>query len=131
MIIFSAMSETPCKPNLVATSLSLMQEFSQIFEDPLFSCSSENSTFGPKLFINISSKNRAVSQVNSTICHFGWRTTFRQHLSSAQVYPLLRTLVLAPVIIALGTYVATNCILHLTNSFSSSGHPVSFFVLKI
>ena len=68
-------------------------------------------------------KNRAVSQVNSSICHFGWRTAIRQHLSSAQVYPLLRTLVLAPVIIALGTYVATNCIRHLTNSFSSNGHP--------
>ena len=92
------------------------------FENPLFSFPSENSTFGPKLFINISSKNRAVSQVNSTICHFGWRTTIRQHLSWALLYPPVSTLVLAHVIIALGTYVATNCIRHLTNSFSSSGH---------
>ena len=98
-------------------------KISQIFENPRFSFSSENSTVGPKRFINISSKNRTVSQVNSTICHFGWRTTIRQHLSRALLYPLLRTLVLAPVVIALGTYVATNSTRHLTNSFSSSGHP--------
>ena len=39
-----------------------------------------------------------VSQVNSTICHFGWRTTIRQHLSRPLLYPLVGTLALAPVV---------------------------------
>ena len=40
-------------------------KISQIFENPRFSSSPENSTFGLKLFINISSKNRTVSRINS------------------------------------------------------------------
>ena len=56
-----------------------------------FFSSSENSTFGPKRFINISSNNRTVSQVNSTIFHFGWRTTTRQHLSRAPLEGVMST----------------------------------------
>ena len=58
----------------------LNSSISQIFDTALF-LFSENSTFGPKPFINISSRNRAPSQVNSSMTHFGCRTTTRQHLS--------------------------------------------------
>ena len=75
----------------------LNSSISQIFDNALF-LFSENSTFGPKPFINISSRDRAPSQVNSSMTHFGCRTTTRQHLSSAPLalYPLLRMRVYWP-----------------------------------
>ena len=36
-------------------------------------------------------KNRTVSQGNSTICHYGWRTTTRQHLSRAPLEGVMST----------------------------------------